>query len=203
MTGTAAPARRLRVGDPFPVDVLAGLATADGDPVPSTGGAGLTHLQLRRFAGCPICDLHLRAVGAALPRIEAAGLREVVVFHSSVGELRRYEADLPMTALADPDRTLYRAVGVEPSPRAFLDPRLWPRLPAVAAQGVRNLVRNRAAPMRPTGGELGRPVDVLLDGDGRVAAVRYGAHAGDQWSVDRLLAEAERVRSGDGGSDVA
>ncbi|WP_197506924.1 hypothetical protein [Mycobacterium sp. 852002-50816_SCH5313054-b] len=40
---------------------------------------------------------------------------------------------------------------------------------------------------------LRMPADVLIDADGRVAAVKYGKHAYDQWSVDDLLAMAPRV----------
>ncbi|MET4781484.1 hypothetical protein [Glaciihabitans sp. UYNi722] len=29
--------------------------------------------------------------------------------------------------------------------------------------------------------------DILVNSDGIVVAVKYGAHAGDQWSVDELL----------------
>lgn len=34
---------------------------------------------------------------------------------------------------------------------------------------------------------LGLPSDFLLDADGTVAAVHYGRHADDQWSVDQLI----------------
>lgn len=34
---------------------------------------------------------------------------------------------------------------------------------------------------------LGLPADFLLDADGTVAAVHYGRHADDQWSVDQLI----------------
>jgi hypothetical protein len=43
----------------------------------------LIHLQFRRFAGCPICNLHMRSISGRHDEIVAAGVREVVVFHSS------------------------------------------------------------------------------------------------------------------------
>jgi hypothetical protein len=42
-------------------------------------------------------------------------------------------------------------------------------------------------PLALTNGNLGLPADLLITGDGRVAAVKYGVHAYDQWSVDELL----------------
>ncbi|MEE3918755.1 hypothetical protein V2I01_10735 [Micromonospora sp. BRA006-A] len=42
----------------------------------------LIHLQFRRFAGCPVCNLHLRSIVRRHAEIEAAGVREVVLFHS-------------------------------------------------------------------------------------------------------------------------
>src|SRR5581483_7242087 len=62
--------------------------TGDGVEVPD--GRSLVHLQFRRFAGCPICDLHLRSISRRAADIAAAGVREVVVFHSDAAELREY-----------------------------------------------------------------------------------------------------------------
>ncbi len=39
-----------------------------------------THLQFRRFAGCPICNLHLRSVVQRKSEIQNAGIREVIFF---------------------------------------------------------------------------------------------------------------------------
>ncbi|WP_088960009.1 AhpC/TSA family protein [Micromonospora purpureochromogenes] len=85
----------------------------------------LVHLQLRRFAGCPVCNLHLRSIVRQHAEIEAAGVREVVVFHSPADELRQHTEDLPFAVIADPDKRLYREFGVEPSVRALLSPRAW------------------------------------------------------------------------------
>jgi hypothetical protein len=39
----------------------------------------------------------------------------------------------------------------------------------------------------PGGPYLRLPADLLITGDGRAAAVKYGAHTYDQWSVDELF----------------
>jgi hypothetical protein len=50
----------------------------------------------------------------------AVGIREVVVFHSSVAEMQPYQGDLPFAAIADPEKHLYAEFGVESSLRAVL-----------------------------------------------------------------------------------
>ncbi|OBG41555.1 peroxiredoxin-like family protein [Mycobacterium sp. E3198] len=188
-----ATAARLSVGDRFPHLELTGI---DDEPIaiPDPAGA-LTHLQFRRFAGCPICDLHLRSITARLDEIAAAGIREVVVFHSSPAELRKYEKDLPFPVIGDPGRKLYRRFGVEASAKSVLSPGAWRALPRGLWHAFRTALSKRRAPVpaHPTNGNLGLPADVLIDADGRVAAVKYGKHAYDQWSVDDLLAMAPRV----------
>ncbi|MFF5219437.1 peroxiredoxin-like family protein [Micromonospora sp. NPDC000442] len=145
----------------------------------------LVHLQFRRFAGCPICNLHLRSIARRHDEIVAAGVREVAVFHSTAAAMRPYQGDLPFAAVADPGRRLYARFGVEASPWAVLHPRTW-----IAA--LRGVAGGDAAP--PGRGEtaLGLPADFLIGTDGRVLAQKYGHHADDQWSVDDLLHLAHR-----------
>jgi peroxiredoxin len=184
---TQTPSARVSVGDRFPELRLTAI-TGDTVAIPDTAGA-LTHLQFRRFAGCPICNLHLRSVSARIEEIGAAGIREVVVFHSTPDELHKYQDDMPFLVIGDPDKTLYRRFGVGSSAKAVLNPHAWPALPGGWRHAIANAVAHRRAPlpMAPTNGNLGLPADLLIAADGRVAAVKYGAHAYDQWSVDELL----------------
>ena len=178
----AAP-HHLSVGDLFPRLELAG---AIGGVVSIPPAHGYVHLQLRRFAGCMVCNVHLRQIVARLPELQAAGVTEVVVFHSTRQEVIRYERDLPLTVVADPKKDLYRRFGVERSIMALL--RAWRTLPRAVAGATVTAVRARQLPpLSPTGGELGRPADILIANTGRVVGVKYGTHAADQWSVDELL----------------
>jgi peroxiredoxin len=185
----------LRAGDAFPsLDLIAIDGAAIG--VPADDGR-LTHLQFRRFAGCPICNLHLRSVTARLEEIEDAGVREVVIFHSTDDELRKYQDDMPFVVVGDPDRELYRRFGVEHGAHAILNPRAWRAfLPGIAHALRRARTRRRAPlPVIPDGGNLGLPADLLIAPDGTVVAAKYGHHAYDQWTVDELLAEAASATS--------
>lgn len=167
----------------------------NGPPLPVPDPGRLVHLQFRRFAGCPICNLHLRSFTVRHAEIEAAGIREVVVFHSSAEELREHVAALPFAVVGDPEKRLYAEFGVESARRALLDPRVWWTIATAVAAGAWQLARGRArAPKsRPDGGRLGLPADFLIGSDGRLVAVKYGEHAGDHWSVDDLLSLAAQA----------
>ncbi|MGV0813829.1 peroxiredoxin-like family protein [Mycolicibacterium boenickei] len=163
-----------------------------GEHIPVPDPHGLVHLQFRRFAGCPICNLHLQSFAARHAEITASGVREVVFFHSPGAELAEHTADLPFATVADPDKEIYRQFGVESGRRALLDPRSWP---AIIRGSLLTLSgRFRAPAGRQAGGRLGLPADFLIAPDGVVLAAKYGVHADDQWSVDELLAHVAATR---------
>lgn len=160
-----------------------------GDSIGIPDAQWMVHLQFRRFAGCPVCDLHLSSFKRRHREIEQAGVREVVIFHSDAADLLTYANDLPFALVADSEKRLYRQFGVRTSPRALLDPRVWPY---IALGIVRSLLKILGAggaipPISPRGGSFGLPADILIATDGRVLAQKYGQHAYDQWSVDELL----------------
>ena len=155
----------------------------------------LVHLQFRRFAGCPICNVHLQSVIKRHDEITAHGIREVVMFQSTPEELDTYVDDLPFDLVADPDRTLYRRFGVETSVRAVVDPRsAAPIVKGMMDRSLAGKLRLSAGMHRANGGHLGLPADILIDTDGTVIDAKYGKHAGDQWSVDELLQHARARR---------
>ncbi|MEV4750550.1 peroxiredoxin-like family protein [Streptosporangium sp. NPDC049248] len=127
---------------------------------------------------------------------EAAGIREVVVFHSSAEELAEHATGLPFAVIADPDKKLYAEFGVEQAPRALLAPRVWPTIALAVVRGLWAIARRRERPpsIRPHGGRLGLPADFLIAPDGRVVTCKYGEHAYDQWPVDEVLTLAARAR---------
>ena len=139
---------------------------------------GLVHLQFRRFVDCPICNTHLAELRKRAGEVEAAGIREVIVFHSSPKVIRSYQKHLPFTLVGDPKRELYRAFGVGTSLR-FLS------LRALGA-AVRGVSHGHFG-LRLAGGPLGLPADFLIAPSGQIKAVKYGSHAYDQWSVDELI----------------
>ena len=102
---------------------------------------------------------------------------------------------MPFPLIADPERELYRRLGVEHRPSSLLGMRALHAAIAgqTAALGNRSTKRGALGPIKPTGGRLGLPADFLIAPDGRVAALKYGQHACDQWTVDELLDHAHPV----------
>jgi peroxiredoxin len=172
------------------------LAATSGAPVPVPDPDGLVHLQFRRFAGCPVCNLHLRSFTRRHGDLLTAGVREVAVFHAPATELRPHVEDLPFAVIADPGKRLYAEFGVESAQRALLDPRAWPAIAKGVLASLWGIVRHRrpAPSLRPHGGRFGLPADFLIASDGRILAAKYGEHADDHWSVDQLLDLIRRER---------
>jgi peroxiredoxin len=165
------------------------LRSVTGSPVAIPDSERLIHLQFRRFAGCPVCNLHLQSIVRRHEAIEKAGVREVVVFHSPADELLRHTADLPFAVIADPEKELYAEFGVESAPRALADPRVWGTIARSVVRSSWAVLRDRDRPpaLRPHGGRTGLPADFLISPVGVVVAAKYGDHAYDQWSVEELL----------------
>jgi peroxiredoxin len=161
------------------------LTAIDGTFVPVPDPAAIVHLQLLRFAGCPICHLHVHQLARRHDEIRANGIREVAVFHSEPALLREYQNDLPFDVIGDPDKRLYRELGVETSIWSVLHPR-------TVATGVVGLIKGASFKAGVTAPEsrLSLPADFLIGVDGTVLAVKYGRRADDHWSVDELLAIA-------------
>ena len=172
------------------------LATVSGKAVRIPDTDHLVHVQFRRFAGCPICNLHLQSIVRRHDEIVAASVREVVVFHSTAEALRPHARDLPFAVVADPDKRLYEEFGVESAPRALLDPRAWLPIALGVLHSIGGVLlgKHPVPPVNPDGGSFGLPADFLLASDGRVLARKYGAHAYDQWEVDEILALAGSAR---------
>lgn len=150
-------------------------------------GAGLVHLQFRRFAGCPVCNLHLQSFVRGLPLLQAAGVTTVAFFHSSAESMQPFQGDLPFPTVPDLERRWYAHFGVEQSLWAVAHPR-------VMAAALRGLFTAPSSPFVGEGGQQGLPADFLLDAQGVVRAVKYGAHANDQWEVNDVVALAAAAR---------
>ena len=64
------------------------LESVTGEPIKLPDTNRLVHLQFRRFVDCPICNTHIAELRGRACEIEAAGIREMIVFHSSANSIR-------------------------------------------------------------------------------------------------------------------
>lgn len=148
-------------------------------------GPGLTHLQFRRFAGCPICNLHLREFAKGYDKLRAQNVELVAFFHSSAESMRPYQGSLPFPTVPDPGRNLYHLFGVERSWSAMLNSKAaWALLKGMASPS--------ANPLAGGPDPNGLPADFLVDEQGVIVDLKYGTHADDHWSFEELL---ERTNS--------
>ncbi len=181
MTAMSPVSPRLQPGQqlaPFALETLS-------HGVVKVPSGGLVHLQFRRFAGCPICNLHVRAFSKDVARLEAAKVTTVAFFHSSAEVMRPLQGDLPFPVVADLERRWYQQFGVERSLLGAMHP-------AAMWSAMKGMVTTPANPLKGEGGSDGLPADFLLDGAGRVRAVHYGKHADDSWSVEDVIAQTKR-----------
>ena len=159
--------------------------------IPVTG-ATYTHIQFRRFSGCPICNTHIAELRRNKAQLDAAGIHEVLFFHSSQEDVAAFHSDLPFDAVGDREKHYYRQLGVESS---------WSFVSPSAIRAALASVLHSNFGWKMTGGPLGLPAEFLVKPDGRIKAAHYGKHAYDQWSVEILLDLARDSRSG--ASDTA
>ena len=158
--------------------------SVDGEQVAVPDPEGrVTHMQFLRFAGCPVCNLHLQNFIKRAAELRSAGIYEVVLFHSEARFISDYHGELPFDLIADPKRLIYSDFGVEVSPWAILNPLGWFGF-------MRGYQLKKAGRFDST--ILGQPADFLVDANGRIIDCHYGSNAADGWSVDDVL---KRVRA--------
>lgn len=168
-------------GDTLPLMVMEAVT---GEAIKIPDARHIVHLQFRRFVDCPICNTHLAEFRRRAREIGAAGIREVIVFHSSPKSIRSYQQDVPFLMVGDPKKRLYKDFGVETS-LGFMS------LKALGA-GILGMAHGHFG-LRFAGGPLGLPADFLIEPSGQISAAKYGTDAYDQWSVDELLSLAKGV----------
>src|SRR5438045_486030 len=141
---------RFKPGDVLPTTEMKAVT---GEAIRLPNPRRLVHLQFRRFVDCPICNTHIAELRGRAREIEAAGIKEVIVFHSAAKSIRSYQKDLPFVLIGDPKKALYKEFGVETS-LGFMS------LKAFGA-ALRGLAHGHLG-LRPSGGPLGLPGDFLI-----------------------------------------
>jgi len=160
---------KFKAGDIVPATTL---ESVTGGPIKLPDPNRLVHLQFRRFVDCPICNTHIAELRGRAREIEAAGIKEVIVFHSSAKSIRSYQKDVPFVLVGDPKKAIYKEFGVETSLGFIMS------LKALGAF-MRGIVHGHFG-LRFSGGPLGLPGDFLIQPSGQIKAAKYGTHAYDQ-----------------------
>jgi len=164
------------------------LQSTQGTSVEIPDPKRLTHLQFRRFVGCPVCNLHMHEFFDRNNDLVDHGIQEVVVFQSSIQAVSKRLTDAPFPLIADSAKILYKAFGVETSVSAMLDPKM---LPAT----IRGMWRYGVKLPETFNAAFNLPAEFLIDSSGNVLALKYGTNYDDQWDVDELIRLAETNQS--------
>lgn len=143
-------------------------------------------LQFHRFASCLPCNLHLRGLMARSEDLSGAGITPIVFVHSPTSSMEKYQIpdmsndDLPFDIVADPDKRIFRAYGVEASWTGLLS---W----NVVRQSSRAISAGLFTTLKVDGGLTGLPAGFLVDGGGVIRHAHYGKTIADLPTVDEIL----------------
>lgn len=168
----------LRVGDRAPAVVLEAL---DGSRLDCHRPGGPVVVSFTRYVGCPVCQLHVARIAAAMPEFRARSCAVWMVFQSAPVLLEAAMAEWRpgFMAVADPGAVLYDAFGVSPSLAGYVRPRSALSLVRATLAGKRH--------RRFEGRETQMPADFVLDATGRVVLAHLGRSIGDDVAVATLL----------------
>ena len=126
----------------------------------------------------------------ALPGIEAAGARLVVVTPQSAARAAAWRDELSLgdaLVIADPERTLYQALGARrPKP-------LWVLRPRVAAAGLRAVLAGERVSVTRGDDTLQLGADVVVDQDGQIAFLHLASDAADRTPPEELISILRRL----------
>jgi len=121
----------------------------------------------------------------AVSEIEDAGARLVVVTPQNAARAAAWRAELSLgraLVIADPDRTLYDAVGARrPAP-------FWLLRPRVMTAGLRALVARERIGFRSGDDTRQLGADVVIDRDGQIVFLHLAADAADRTPPEEILA---------------
>ena len=126
----------------------------------------------------------------AAPEIEAAGARLVVVTPQSAARAAAWRDELALgnaLVIADPERTLYQALGARrPTP-------LWVLRPRVASAGLRALLAGERISVTRGDDTLQLGADVVLDRDGQIAFLHRASDPADRTPPEELIAALRKL----------
>ncbi len=177
---------KLRIGDRAPAAVLEAL---DGSRLDCSRPGGPVVVSFTRYAGCPVCQLHVARIAAAMPEFRARSCGVWMVFQSTPARLQAAMAEWQpgFAAVADPTARLYDAFGAAASLAGYVHPRSLLALGRATVAGKRH--------GRFEGRETQMPADFVLDHAGGIILAHQGRDVGDDTPVAALLAAVDSVKA--------
>ncbi len=170
---------KLNVGDRAP-DVV--LESVNGTRLDCRRPGAPAVVLFTRYAGCPVCQLHVSRIATAMPDFRARSCGVWMIFQSTPEHLQAAMAEWKpgFSAVADPTAQLYDAFAAGTSVAGFVHPRSLAALVRAIAAGKRHA--------RFEGRETQMPAGFVLESGGRIAFAHYGRNVGDDSPTAALLA---------------
>ena len=145
-------------------------------------------LKFYRFADCPVCNLHVRTLVRRHDEVAAAGLTTVALFHSPLSRTERKQGfDLPFHVIADPEKQIFGAYGVEASLGGMFDGKVARDYASAMRAGY------FSRPFGHHGGIKGHPADFIIDAEGVIKHAHYGESYADSLGVDDVVSLAREL----------
>jgi peroxiredoxin len=179
----AKESKRLVPGAKAPVCVLSNIR---GDSLNLGALPGRVWLGLFRYAACPFCNSRVHLVCNEQARLEAAGVRVVLVFPSDKARIDKYITRFKphFDIVCDKERKSYEVFGAESHIAGDL--RTAVNIPHV----VKTVVQYPNNPLAFDSPFFGLPAEFLLN-SGRIENVHYGKTLDDGFSIETVLQWAQ------------
>lgn len=176
---------RLEKGTKAPA--FAGM-TPQGEKVSLTALEGRPiWLAFYRYAGCPLCNLHLYEASLQLDTMPRTDLAMIAVFESSheqFGNIPHWVCSVPLTLVSDPKKKLYETFGVDARLSAVFQPTVVSSLFRAFRKGFKQGAIT---------GELGQvPGHFLIDETGTIEQTYYGRHIDDHMPWETIQAFVDK-----------
>ena len=142
------------------------------------------YLVFMRFAGCPVCNLHVHSLLKQAENFKNKNISVVLVYESSPEIMREYleGENYPFTFIADPQDQLYNLYSVESSMLKIMAGMFHGLMKKFFAG---NKLFKKKIVMDGKQNRL--PAEFLIDEQGRLSMVHYSNFLGDNLPGERLL----------------
>lgn len=143
-------------------------------------------LSFFRYAGCPFCNITLIKLIERYDNFASRGLQTVAFFQSDDDSINKYVASRnpPFPLIADPEKTVYNAYGVESSRAGAVKSIL--KIPVTTAA----IIRGDVVQGTMDGDKLLMPAQFIIGPDGIIETAHYGTDFGDKipmFEIEKLI----------------
>jgi peroxiredoxin len=151
-------------------------------------------IKFYRFAECPVCNLHLREFIRKYDELEKEGLSVIIIYHSPKWRFEKSgKENLPFPIIPDPEKKIFGKYGVKNSWAGMFSFTVWRDYAVAMAAGF------SSGMFAHDGGITGHPADFLVDKEGVLRFVHYGADYADSLTVEQAITAAKKMNLIEGG----